>query len=200
MLLLIQTSGSVVGPVLCVASTRGGGSLLAGLLAAAGMLLVCVAMITMYRRRLARSERPAPTARERLEAAEMRSQGKAQLESLMVDVQELTRLCAGQIEAKAARLDALIAQAEDRIRALERLTGPVDSGEVRTEREGTSPRVETAHVRPRGRALGGPQRTVDPLTRQVYELADAGHGSLDIAQRLDEQVGKVDLILALRDR
>jgi hypothetical protein len=39
---------------------------------------------------------------------------------------------------------------------------------------------------------------LDPLTRSVYELADGGLAAVDIARRLDEQVGKVELILALR--
>ena len=40
---------------------------------------------------------------------------------------------------------------------------------------------------------------IDPLTRSVYNLADYGRTSLEIAQELDEQIGKVELILSLRD-
>ncbi len=40
--------------------------------------------------------------------------------------------------------------------------------------------------------------TVDSFTRRVYELADAGHEHIDIARELNEHVGKIDLILALR--
>ena len=39
---------------------------------------------------------------------------------------------------------------------------------------------------------------MDPLAEQIYELADAGRTPVEIAQDLDEQVGKVELILALR--
>ena len=38
----------------------------------------------------------------------------------------------------------------------------------------------------------------DDLTRNVYRLADAGHDPVAIAQQLNEHVGKVELILALR--
>lgn len=41
---------------------------------------------------------------------------------------------------------------------------------------------------------------LDPLTANVYELADRGRTNIEIAQYLDEQVGKVELILALRDK
>jgi len=39
---------------------------------------------------------------------------------------------------------------------------------------------------------------IDPLSASVYELADRGRTPVQIAQYLDEQVGKVELILALR--
>jgi len=39
---------------------------------------------------------------------------------------------------------------------------------------------------------------VDPLAARVHELADSGFTSVAIARELDEQVGKVELILALR--
>ena len=41
-------------------------------------------------------------------------------------------------------------------------------------------------------------RTVDSLTLAVYERADAGRNPIEIARELEEQVGKVELILALR--
>jgi hypothetical protein len=42
------------------------------------------------------------------------------------------------------------------------------------------------------------QDDVDPVTRRVYGLADQGLTPVEIAGRLEEQVGKVELILALR--
>ena len=49
-------------------------------------------------------------------------------------------------------------------------------------------------------AASSPPLSLDPLTQSVYELADTGYQPLQIAQELDEQVGKVELILSLRDR
>ncbi len=43
-------------------------------------------------------------------------------------------------------------------------------------------------------------RLRDPSLPSVYELADTGYQPIQIAQELDEQVGKVELILSLRDR
>lgn len=39
---------------------------------------------------------------------------------------------------------------------------------------------------------------IDPLTRDIYTLADAGHSAQAIAQQLGQHTGKVELILALR--
>ena len=37
-----------------------------------------------------------------------------------------------------------------------------------------------------------------PLCQSIYALADRGHEPADIARQLDEQIGKVELVLALR--
>jgi hypothetical protein len=39
----------------------------------------------------------------------------------------------------------------------------------------------------------------DPLARRVYELADGGMDAVAIARQLNEHVGKVELMLALRE-
>ena len=44
----------------------------------------------------------------------------------------------------------------------------------------------------------GDDAAVDPLTREVYALADAGLAAAEIARRLEQHTGKVELILALR--
>lgn len=49
------------------------------------------------------------------------------------------------------------------------------------------PRSDPAHEFP-----------ADPLAASVYKLADAGHESVEIAKKLNEEIGKVELILALR--
>lgn len=42
--------------------------------------------------------------------------------------------------------------------------------------------------------------TLDPFTQHVYELADTGRPAVTIARDLNETVGKIELILALRGR
>ena len=43
------------------------------------------------------------------------------------------------------------------------------------------------------------RNSLDPITREVYELADAGHAPVEIARKLGQHTGKVELILALRE-
>ncbi|TVQ63470.1 MAG: hypothetical protein EA379_03955 [Phycisphaerales bacterium] len=54
---------------------------------------------------------------------------------------------------------------------------------------------------PRQARSGGVLRAdePDPINHRVCQLADAGKDSAEIAAALDEPIGKVQLILALRD-
>lgn len=117
-----------------------------------------------------------PKAAEREGRAGGRSPMAAQqVQSVMRDAEELAGLLAGQMERQAARLERLLGEADARIRQLERL----NAGQGRTP--------------PRDPA-------VDPLNQQVYELSDEGLPPVEIARQLNQQTGKVELILALRQR
>ncbi len=96
------------------------------------------------------------------------------LSSVMADAEELAQLLADRMDRQAARLEQLIAAADDRLARLEKaLAQPVPRGPNR-------------------------QDMTDPLSRQVYDLSDRGLPSVEIARQLNQQTGKVELILALR--
>jgi len=124
------------------------------------------------------------------------------LQAVMVDAQEVTRLCAAQIENRAAMLDRLIADADHKIAQLDalleatrqqqRTPGPMSDTQYRPPAVATHTQPEPVptdqvHVRP----------LHDPLTQRVMQMASQGHSPLHIASTLNEQVGKVNLILAL---
>lgn len=137
----------------------------------------------------------------------------ADASALASDLEELTdRLCA-RLDEKASKLESLLAQAENAIARLDGVSlerpaaarTPVESREVADEPEisgalgalgapGASgaPLIEVARIH------RAPREAADPVSRRIYELADEGRDALDIARSLDEQVGKVQLILALR--
>jgi hypothetical protein len=95
--------------------------------------------------------------------------------SVVRDAEELLQLLAEQADEHAGRLERLIEDADARIRKLEQLAA---SGDARTRAE--------------------PKR--DPLNQQIYELADEGLAPVEIARQLEQQTGKVELVLALRRR
>lgn len=66
---------------------------------------------------------------------------------------------------------------------------PPDSGDPSNERP-----ADESH---QGQAEDDPAKS-DPITRQVYALADAGVSPEEIARKLDQHLGSVELILALR--
>lgn len=84
------------------------------------------------------------------------------------------------LERRLERLEKLLEQTDERMTRLERPPAAI------------APAPRTMDLKP---GAGDPS---DPLTLSVYALADRGHEPLDIARQLDEQVGKVELILALR--
>jgi hypothetical protein len=148
---------SVTVPVLSIVLTAIG-----------ALLLVGLALTYAMRRR----DGAAPT---------MSPSDRRALEDLLADAEELTGRLAANMDAKAARLERLIAQADDRLARLE-----------------ASPMIE---VKPRPDRRPGPPPPVsdtDPLNRRVYELADQGMPPLEIARQLSQQVGHVELILNLR--
>lgn len=124
---------------------------------------------------------------------------------LASDLEELTdRLCA-RLDEKAARLESLLAQAENAIARLDAVSlerpaavrTPVESREVAEEPGAPgAPGTPLIEIVRANRLLREP---ADPVSRRIYELADEGRDALDIARSLDEQVGKVQLILALRE-
>lgn len=123
--------------------------------------------------------------RRPLPAKSARSADAAQLTELAADVEELTARLAAQLDAKAAKLEALLAEADD---AIARLAPPSPPRAAR--RAGAGEGVDRADEG----GEGG-----DPITRDVYRLADEGCSPVQIAQRLEQHTGKVELILALRN-
>lgn len=182
---------------------------LPGAIAALGIAMITTVLLRRWlkRTRQVRQAAGAPIREQR-----ERLQGRAErdsLDRLMVEVQELTRVCAAQIENRATKLEYLIELADQRLNELQRAcedaerridsrsSGPTDSAVVRATRttastgdwSSPSATVEAARDSNPG----------DQLSRRVHELSQMGLKSIEIARQLDEQVGKVELILALRE-
>lgn len=102
---------------------------------------------------------------------------------------------------RVERLEAQLAEAHERIGALEALlTEPVMApSPVRMHRGLVShPDEESARPSPARSAPVPAPISDDPAANRIYELADAGKSPVEIAATLAEHTGKVELLLNLR--
>ena len=154
---------------------------------AAGVFLMTVCVFSILRKRLrTRGGRPtigrAVAARDRVRA---HSQARASVESMVVEAEELVRRMAAHLDNKAAKLEQLIQEADARLSQLQTNA----THEAPAQRAASAARHDMYYE----------SKLTDPVSRDVYRLADEGLAPIQIAQQLSEGVGKVELILALRN-
>jgi DNA repair exonuclease SbcCD ATPase subunit len=153
----------------------------------AGMLLITMWLMFRLRRKRAQVDN-RPTAHEQLEQNRQARGMRGDLEQVMVEVEQLARRFGAQLDAKSTQLNQLIEQADRRIAELKRLedraapAAPPPTQVADELREPLEPESES------------------DLAQSVYRLADAGNDAIEIARSLNEHVGKIELILALRER
>jgi hypothetical protein len=155
-------------------------------IAVVGILFIIMAMFSLGRARK-KTTSSRESSKDHIDRAREKRAVRDDLEALMVDINRMARDLGGQLDAKIIRIEKANQEAEERIAQLQALRDELSNPSTMNQ---TSP---DQLVTPQA----GPDQT-DPLTRQVYQLADQGKGPADIAQELDEHVGKIELILALR--
>lgn len=179
-------------PAITIAeATTGGSSVLAGLCMAAGVLIITAVLVMRLwrgRRRAAAYNAKPITERVASRFGTARpADGVERMEAVMAEMQDLTRLCAAQIENRVAKLETVIRDADARIARLEAMSGAPSPAPV-------APVVPVVRPAPERRSIIG----ADELSQRVYALADSGLSAADVARELEEHTGKVELILALR--
>ena len=156
------------------------------LLAVVGLTVV---MLSTRRRIRASQDRSNPRARERYAELQGPRQATRDLETVMLELDQLSRQIHGRIDTKLARLETVIRDADQRIERLARLCQAPDHGaalEITLDKEDPAAPAE--------RAVGAED---DPHTA-VYRLADRGLSAAQIVQEVGRLQGEVELILALR--
>ncbi len=188
-----------------------------------GILFITLGLLMMLRKRKHRSG-TQPTAREQLERSKQKQRMQGDLEQLMVELEQLTKRFSAQLDAKSLHLEKLIDQADRRVAELKRLQSESHPSATNThefwspndpraiepsskpapspsstspQADGTTDAARGANAAGLGASVVGSTRDAD-LTQRVYDLADQGLDAPDIARKLDEHVGKVELMLALR--
>jgi hypothetical protein len=107
------------------------------------------------------------------------------MSNLLVELSEMARQITGQLDTRAAKLELLIREADEKIAALRAVTPAAT----------TSP-----YAIPTNSAPKAPERELPPNPEhaEVYALADEGKSPREIAAQLGRHDGEIELILALR--
>lgn len=195
---------------------------LSGIMIVLGILIITVLMTTSLRRKSAKRASARQSPRELME--QIRSyadRGRGDdVDAASARFLDQTQQLMAQLDNKAARLEQLITDADDRLQRLSEIQRHIESPQPAQSQRAIAPTIVTQvaaapSMKPTTasrtpapqskqfdavstRQSSDLQRSIDPLTRAVYDLADDGRRSIDIARELDEQIGKVELILALR--
>jgi hypothetical protein len=156
------------------------GDAFAPVLMAAGIIGLGLLLMISIRSKIARRNAARPSPRELIDQLRAPRAGGDDADARAAGLADLARRLAAQLDSKSAKLEILIRQADERIAALAG-TAAASVSELPGQSRG-------AVTRP----------PVNPLARAVYDLADAGRDPVQIARELDQQVGTIELILALR--
>jgi hypothetical protein len=158
--------------------TLGGDAWVALLLSAIASFLLLKGVRRRQRERAAAGEVIGPRDPARLPAdLEKKERLRRDLETLIGELQDLSRKISAEIDTRFAKLEASIRDADRRIAVLNRL-----ARQGGTPGEDSSPECDENSGR----------YTV------VYELADAGFSCVEIAKDLGKTPGEIELILNLR--
>jgi hypothetical protein len=122
---------------------------------------------------------------------------RGDIDELTSEIEKVAQHLSEQLDDRCARLEKLIGQADRRINELETLIEDQNSPAPVPKQRLRRPVDSKISI-----AVGGPPEPAepqDPLAKSVYALADHGLAPNEIADKLHEHIGKVELILALRN-
>src|SRR5688572_19735418 len=163
-----------------------------------GMLaLAYVVLRPMLKRKRDPLERaPAQTSMAQQRAVER------QMQNLLVDLTEMARQIGAQLDTRAARLEALIREADEKIAQLRGAgAGPGAGGGAGASAvppHDSSYHGSAAPAAHHETTASAPASIASPHHAEVYALADEGRAPKEIAARLNRPSGEIELILALR--
>jgi hypothetical protein len=147
------------------------------IMAAAGLTIFYAVMRPMRRRK-------DPLGRPPISSLAGQRAVERDMSNLLVELSEMARQITAQIDTRAAKLELLIKEADEKLAALRSATLA----------------TPTPLTRPDDRPMQAAEALppLDPAQREIYSLADEGRTPREIAARLNRPDGEVELILALR--
>ncbi len=157
--------------------------------AACGIALAATAF-ALFRPRMKAKKDPLARSPDSASLAQQRSVER-QMQNLLVELSEMARQVTAGLDTRAAKLDALIREADEKIAALSALQNAVI---VRQSMDSAAPAVIPPAPPPPC------AYEPDPRHAEIYTLADQGQTPSQIAGQLNRPNGEIELILALRPR
>ena len=179
-----------------------------------GVLLITVGMYMGIRKRRTRPGANT-TTRDHVEDLRHKQAVRGDLEQLMIEVEQLAKRFGAQLDAKTMQMERLIEQANQKIAELKQLEAARRAAESieppQAPPEDNRPEVHSPDIHspsPSPPPSPSPSPTPHPpsppsdpdsvLKEKVYDLTERGCDPIEIARMLNEHVGKIELILALR--
>jgi hypothetical protein len=174
------------------------------------VVLAAGVLATLYviMRSKSRKKRVDPLARQSSSGSmglAQQRQVERDISNLMVEMLETARQMTAQLDTRAAKLELLIRQADQRLEVAKAAGGAAPATlSPPSDESNTSTTVEagpdTAPSYPVVAASLPAETPPDPRHAEIYAMADSGRSPHDIARSLDRPNGEVELILALRRR
>lgn len=125
------------------------------------------------------------------------------MQSVVVELSEMTRQMTATLETRAAKLDLLIQEADTKIAQLNAALAVVETGKPRPSTPIDLP-APASPIKPAAPMKAPGLRLVKDDTEdrwaEVYMLADQGLSTAQIAAKLNRPEGEVDLILHIRPK
>ena len=125
--------------------------------------------------------------------------------NFLVEFAEMARQMTGQLDTRAAKLEALLREADEKVALLRSLGGAGGMAGGGGFGGGgphgvlVEAKLLESDAVPMRAAEESPS-VVDPRHAEVYDLADEGQSAQDIARQTGRPRGEIELILALRGR
>ena len=157
------------------------------MLMGAGVLLLIVVLMGHLRKTVRKNQQaPNLEPKERIQSIREEAHSSTSiLEKRTAQAEEIVRELTALLDNRSEKLEIMIQHADERIERLERLTAEAEGRMTPRHTAPSQPASETSFAN-------------DALKQQIYDLADQGQKPIEIAQRLGQHTGKVELILALR--
>ncbi len=161
-------------------------------------LLGVVLLVFIMMRLTARKQRqsgPTSQSHARDHVAKLKEEHavRGDMRELMVELQDLSRDINAQIDTRFAKLEVSIRAADERINLLERLLRAAE-GQPTLDTV-VSGDDELPPSLPEQAQAGLPE----PPHGRIYDLADGGRSSIQIARETGKTPGEIELILSLRE-